>query len=66
MSVCLDKFPNHQKAASQWTQGRRGINPQNYLTDVLGRLPSTKITQSKNCYRPIGNLHRRTLLETQL
>ena len=24
---------------------RRGINPQNYLTDVLGRLPSTKITQ---------------------
>jgi hypothetical protein len=24
---------------------RRGINPQNYLTDVLGRLPSMKITQ---------------------
>ena len=24
---------------------RRGINPQDYLTDVLGRLPSTKITQ---------------------
>lgn len=24
---------------------RRGINPQNYLTDVLGRLPSTKITE---------------------
>jgi hypothetical protein len=20
MSVCLDKFPNHQKGASQWTQ----------------------------------------------
>lgn len=24
---------------------RRGINPQVYLTDILGRLPSTKITQ---------------------
>ena len=24
---------------------RRGLNPQEYLTDVLGRLPSTKITQ---------------------
>jgi len=24
---------------------RRGINPQDYLTNVLGRLPSTKITQ---------------------
>jgi len=23
----------------------RGINPQNYLSDVLGRLPSTKITE---------------------
>ena len=24
---------------------RRGLNPQEYLTDVLGRLPSTKITE---------------------
>ena len=24
---------------------RRGLNPQKYLTDVLGRLPSTKITE---------------------
>jgi transposase len=24
---------------------RRGLNPQEYLTDVLGRLPSTKITR---------------------
>ncbi len=24
---------------------RRGLNPQDYLTDVLARLPSAKITQ---------------------
>jgi transposase len=24
---------------------RRGLNPQHYLTDILGRLPSTKITE---------------------
>jgi transposase len=24
---------------------RRGINPQSYLSDVLNRLPSTKITE---------------------
>jgi hypothetical protein len=23
---------------------RRGLNPQDYLTDVLGRLPTTRIT----------------------
>jgi len=26
---------------------RRGLNPQEYLTDVLARLPSAKITQSQ-------------------
>jgi len=45
---------------------RRGINPQSYLSDVLNRLPSTKITRSRNCCLPSGNLHRRTLLETRL
>jgi len=45
---------------------RRGINPQSYLSDVLNRLPSTKITQIQELLLPSGNLHRRTLLETRL
>ena len=27
---------------------RRGLNPQDYLTDVLARLPSAKITQIRS------------------
>ena len=35
---------------------RRGLNPQHYLTDILGRLPSTKITEINQllpgCWQP--------------
>jgi hypothetical protein len=42
---------------------RRGLNPGQYLTDILGRLPSTKIAKSINCFLVGGRPHRRTPLE---
>ena len=37
---------------------RRGLNPQEYLTDVLARLPSAKSLKSRNCSPPNGNPRR--------
>jgi len=37
-----------------------------YLSDVLNRLPSTKIPRSKKLLPASGNLHRRTLLRRAL
>jgi hypothetical protein len=42
---------------------RRGLNPEEYLTDVLARLPSMKIHQIHELLPVSGNLHRRVPLE---